>query len=462
MTPIISTLALGLAIGLSHNALAAILVYDPADTIDPADWAADNDIYADYTAAFHSSQPSEIQGRYVFNENSTVMDHEDFSTDKNDTSVILVTDGAGLDLSYSKIEKWGYYSNLNDASFWGYNAAINVANTSLVNLDHVNITVHNGAANVYSYGTGTVVTIANSWLYSSGPASHGIYASGNGTAYVENVKGFSGGMRSSIYSGDSPAGYIHVRDSTGHTQGVGSACFYALGLIDAENVECDTEKAPTLFMDSDQNATLVGVSARAGMLASTVMFSSATRMEGAVLNLVDTRLESTGDDMPGLWFGNVVAQATIVGSDIVTKSGVLVVANTSQVTQEFDHFAGYEENASIQPAIVDVWVGESVLRGDLAAYNGSVVNWNLGNYSTWLGKAYYGYGTAGFNVTLDRTASWNLTGDTEVQVFWDEDCTLGNVYGGGFNIMYNQSAEGNAWLGGSTKELGGGGSLMPY
>lgn len=45
------------------------------------------------------------------------------------------------------------------------------ANASTGILDHVNITVHNGAANVYAYGTDTVVNVSNAWLYSSGPVA---------------------------------------------------------------------------------------------------------------------------------------------------------------------------------------------------------------------------------------------------------------------------------------------------
>lgn len=91
--------------------------------------------------------------------------------DANDTTVILATDGADLVLSHVDVIKYGYFSNLLESSFWGFNAAVNVANASTAELDHVNITVHNGAANVYAYGTDTVVNVTNSWLYSSGPVS---------------------------------------------------------------------------------------------------------------------------------------------------------------------------------------------------------------------------------------------------------------------------------------------------
>jgi hypothetical protein len=115
------------------------------------------------------------------------------------------------------------------------------ANASTAQLDNLNITVHNGAANVYVYGTNSTAYVSNSWLHSSGPVSRGVYASGNGTAYVSNVAHFSGGYRSSYFSADTPAGYIHVSDSVAHTKGIGSATFYALGEIYANNVVAISE-----------------------------------------------------------------------------------------------------------------------------------------------------------------------------------------------------------------------------
>lgn len=70
----------------------------------------------------------------TFEENSTAIDHETYSADANDTSVILVAGGADLDLSYVDVIKYGYASNLLSASFWGFNAAINVVRSHITTL----------------------------------------------------------------------------------------------------------------------------------------------------------------------------------------------------------------------------------------------------------------------------------------------------------------------------------------
>lgn len=113
-----------------------------------------------------------------------------------------MTEGSEVNVSYSTIIKYGYASNLYQSSFFGTNAAVNVANVSTVYLAYVNIITYNGAANVYSYGTGIYVYVDDSTLYSS---AHGLYVSGNGTIIGRNVKHYSGGNRASSFASDSPA-----------------------------------------------------------------------------------------------------------------------------------------------------------------------------------------------------------------------------------------------------------------
>lgn len=325
----------------------------------------------------------------------------------------------------------------------------------------MNITVHNGAANVYVYGTDSVVYVDNSWLYSSGPVSHGVYASGNGTAYVSNVQHFSGGKRSSSFSGDSPAGYIHVSDSVAHTTGIGSATFYALGEIHATNVVALSENGPTLFMDGIQKAYLTNCETTAGLLGGVAIFSSQVRTSGAILSLKSSKITTLGADMPGLWFGNTIIDVSLYDTELVTASGILIVANYSQITQDFDYYASYLDNSHLLPAEVSVRVEESALIGDLVAYNSSSITWSLSSHSSWTGAAYSGYGRAYFDIILDRTSSWTLTKTTSLQNFTDEDKTLSNIKSQGFDIYYNASAVGNQYLGGKTIALAGGGKAIP-
>ncbi|KUI63055.1 hypothetical protein VP1G_10180 [Cytospora mali] len=444
-----------------RTALAAVSLQDPSDVIPASAWAADNALIADYNIPLPKSQPSDVLAKHVFKGNQTSVKYAVYTVDANDTSVILVSDSATVDLSYVNVIKFGYSTNLDDASFWGFNAAINVANASTASFNHINVTAHNGAANIYSYGTDTVVNVTNSWLYSSGPVSHGLYAAGNGTIYGSKVQHFSGGRRSSSFAGDSPKGTVYVSDSVAHTTGIGSATFYALGQIFANNVAAIAENAPTVFMDGTQNISITNCECTAGLLGGLIIFSSAVREAGASVDIRDSKLTTTGSTMPGLWFGNVISDVYLYNTQVATASGVLVVANFSQVTQDFDHYASYSDNSDLAPAEAYITVAESYLAGDLVAYNNSYISWNLTSHSYWAGASYSGYGQAQVDVSLDATSNWTLTATSYVQNITDADSSLANIASGGHTLYYNPSALLNGWLNNKTIALSGGGSITP-
>lgn len=353
------------------------------------------------------------------------------------------------------------------------NAAINVANTSTLYASHVNVTTHNGAANIYTYGTGSYSYVDHAWLYSSGPDAHGLYAAGNGTVYAQNVHHYSGGNRASSFSGDSPAGYVHVRDSTAHTDGIGSAVCYALGLCNLTNVIGHASNAPVTFSDGVQTTLYTDSDVTAGFLAGVVVFSSSTRESGAEVTFTNSRLTVLGDDMPAIWFGNIIGTATLISSVVNnTASGILAISNMSQVTQAFNHFAGYEENDAIAPAILTLEIEDSVVSGDLIAYNGSAIYAYLGDYAHWTGAAYDGYGSVTtidgvtltpptFSVSLATTANWTLTANTSLTNFTDTDATLDNISSQGYWIFYDASSSVNDVWDNQTISLHGGGYLAP-
>lgn len=447
-----------LAFGLGRS---TITILDPSDFHDLATDASDNAIVADYNITPVMYQTGPIQGPYYYSDVDKALYHQTFEDGSNDTSVIVITEKSDVNVSYSTIVKHGYASNLFQSSFFGTNAAINVANASTAHLSHLNVTTHNGAANIYAYGTGTFVYVDHTTLYSSGPIAHGLYASGNGTIIGRNIKHYSGGNRASSFAGDNPAGYIYIYDSEAHTTGIGSAIFYALGSIYAENIVGVADNSPAIFSDGIQTINLKDADLTGGLLAGILMFSSAEREAGAAVNLTNSVITSLPTTAPALWFGNIIATADIVSSQLNSTSGVLVVANYSQVTQAFDYYAGYADNSDLLPAEVTLHIKESSLKGDLVAYNGSSISWELSEYSSWTGTAYSGYKKGYLAVSLDKTSNWTLTKDTYLTNFTDSDTTLGNVFSAGHNLYYDKTSSANDWLNRKTIKLNGGGKLIP-
>lgn len=252
-----------------------------------------------------------------------------------------------------------------------------------------------------------------------------------------------------------------MRDSIAHTQGIGSATFYALGEIFADNVISVSEQGPVVFMDGAQNVSLRNCDSTAGLLGGMAIFSSQVRQSGANIDVRDSKITTTAPDMPGLWFGNTIVDVSLYNVEVVTASNILVVANYSQITQDFDYYASYADNPGLSPAEVYIKVAESSLDGDLVPYNQSYILWNLSSYSSWTGAAYSGYGAASVDVGLDATSNWTLTADSYVQNLTDADSTLANIFSAGYTVYYNKSASSNDWLANRTITLSGGGSVTP-
>lgn len=439
----------------------AVTINDPSDYVDLSLDTVDNSRLMDWNITPTMYQTIAVTGPYYFSEADRTIEHRTFEATANDTSVVIVTDNSVVNVSRSLILKHGYASNIYQSSFYGVNAAVNVANGSSATFNKVKITTHNGSANLYSFGSGTYAVVEDCDLYSSGPVSHGLYAGGNGTVTGRNIRHYSGGYRSSAFSGDSPAGYVYIYDSVAHTAGIGSAIFYALGEIHARNVVGHAEQAPVLFMDGIQTAELELVDLTAGLLAGILLFSSSEREAGGYVNLTNSRLTVLAETAPALWFGNTIARADLLNVEIDTVSGVLVVANYSQVTQDFDYYAGYADNNDLLPAEVDIHVSESSLDGDLIAYNGSSISWSLSEYSSWTGSVKSGYGEASFGVYLDGTSKWILTHDAFLTNFTNEDPGLSNLISNGYSIYYDTKSTKNAWLKNQTIQLNGGGRLTP-
>ncbi|BCS27061.1 uncharacterized protein APUU_60109A [Aspergillus puulaauensis] len=235
-----------------------------------------------------------------------------------------------------------------------------------------------------------------------------LYSAGNGTIHANNVRHYAGENHCSSFSGVGPAGYIYVADAVAHTAGIVSAIFYTLRETYGTNVK-------SVFRNVDFTAVL---------LAGTVMFSSSDRQ----YLFEYSRLTVTAPGGPGLWFGHVIADARIVRTGIDTASGILLTANTSQVTRAFDHFAGSEENHEIQPEVVSDVVEESDLVGDVVAYNGSSISWSVSKHSTWTGGARVGgQGSASFSISVDELSTWVLTGDVHLNAFRNGDGKHGNI-----------------------------------
>src|SRR3569833_101432 len=309
------------------------------------------------------------------------------------------------------------------------------ANGSASTLSYVNITSHNGAPNLYVSGSGSRLALDKAWLYSSGPSAPSISVTNHGSAVANYVKAYSGGVHSSIFTAQDTGGAFNVTNSFGHTSGIGSACFSVSGQINVDSVQCQTEKAPMILMDGIGYAKIRESAGIAGQLAAVVAYSSGGQANGAMINLDSVDLVVTGADMPGLWFGNTVATAYLDHVTMTVQSKNLIVANRSSIAPEFDHFSDQVTNGTAKPAVVDVYVTNSRLVGNVVAVRVSTVNLHLGRGSSLSGTVATDGSNAGVNVQLSSGARWTLTDRAEVGRLFSEDSTMRNIVTNGHELI---------------------------
>jgi len=99
--------------------LGTITVTDPSDVIKPSDWAADNAILADYNVNPIMYLLSPLEAAYTYSGKSLNISRQTLSVDANDTSVIIIANEADVEIDHTTVVKFGYSSDLLQASFFG-------------------------------------------------------------------------------------------------------------------------------------------------------------------------------------------------------------------------------------------------------------------------------------------------------------------------------------------------------
>jgi hypothetical protein len=119
-------------ISMVSVATAIITVTDPSDIINPADWEADNALLADYSIAPTLYQTDAIVGPYSYSNTDLNITRAVLTVNANDTSVLVISNGSDIDVSYTDIVKFGYCSNLFQASFYGRD--VEVSRTKVIEI----------------------------------------------------------------------------------------------------------------------------------------------------------------------------------------------------------------------------------------------------------------------------------------------------------------------------------------
>lgn len=368
-----------------------------------------------------------IRGQYYFSDEEITWSHKSACNTVNDTCIIVATEGGNISLSDVILYKGGYSSDLTQSCFYGLNAAMLVANGTTANLENVNITTHNGAAGVYSYGSGSVVTVDGAQVWTTGPNAHGLYASTEGVIDAYNVDVVTTGWGSSCFSGDSGYGYLTITDSTCRATALGSAIGYAVGNMTFINLWGESLLGPAIAMDANQNATIVDSDVLGGYLGCIVIQSSSVFSLGHVY-VTDSILRATGEGQAVFAVGNTEMDLRATRMSVHSESGIFILSNASAIPETF--FGWFNEG---DPGFALAYLDESLVEGNLLAVNESRIELHLSQYSHLQGAA-ISEDDGAITIYIDETSAWTLTANSALQGLSTALGSTDHIYSNGFNV----------------------------
>lgn len=417
-----------------------------------------------------SGSKVETTGVYVVDTTKTISNEEIKATESNQ-SVIKVTSGGNLTLKDATLNKVSGEMTVEEASdFFGANAGILVNEGATANISNVAIkTTASGANAVFSTGEGSTVNISNSSITTTKDHSRGLDATYNGTINASNISIQTAGAHCAAIATDRGEGTITVRDSKLNTTGDGSPCIYSTGNITVTNSQGMATGSMIAGIEGKNSITLDkvnltgyaigrgngGGSDDTGVMIYQSMSGDASNGTGTftVKNSTLTIAKDSKTYTKALMFfvTNTDGIINLTNTNLNFGSGILVKASGNE-----DGWGKTGANG----ASLKFNATKQTLKGDVICDEISTLDMSLKENTSFTG-AIDNANTGTATVTIDSTSKWNLTANSYVTAFIDEDETLTNITSNGFNIYYDATNETNEWLEGKTIILAGGGMLTP-
>lgn len=362
------------------------------------------------------NSPTYPQGAtFTLSNGSTVTKtNESLSSSTQYYNVIQVTNGT-LNLTGCTFTKTGDGSSGDNSSFYGNNSTVyagaasstNYQSTTaganaMINITNCTISSSSQGANAVFATNGATINVEGVTINNSNSVSRGLHCTYGGTIIASDVDITTQGATSSTIATDRGGGTVTVNGGTATAQGAKSAVLYSTGTISATNLTGTSAQGEIAVIEGDNSITMTGCTMTSGSdeRALLMMQSGSGDAEGTnpTMTITNTSLTVTDDSAPLLEVATcVTATCTLDGCTLTVPSGVLMyVMDDSQ----------WSTSGAIGNLIL--------ANGD---YTGTV-------------KQDDGY-TA--NVTVQSSATWNLTANTTVTTLVNN----GTINTNGYTLSYS-------------------------
>jgi hypothetical protein len=379
---------------------------------------------------------------------STSLSGDTLSATADDTSLLWASEGAVVAADGLTLTASGNSSSGDASSFYGLNAPVLATSGAKITLQNSTIKASGTGANgIFAYGDGSSVTVSDTAIDVTADLAHGIMSSGGGTVTATNLLVSTAGKHSAAIATDRGGGTIVSIGGTYITSGEGSPGLYSTGNLQSNNEKFTLTGSEAVVVEGSNSATVRGSTFTAANGGVMLYQSFSGDAEGSEATFTMMGGAITAAAGPMFYVTNATGEFNLSGVALSAASGDLVKASIDRWGAEGSNGGHAIVNASAQ-----------MFEGNLTADSISSILLNLTNGSSWTGAA------TNASVSLDAASVWKVTADTSLDALTDAAGITGNTIAnitGAATVTYDATDTANAWLGGNSFSLEGGGTLQP-
>jgi hypothetical protein len=400
-----------------------------------------------------SDNPSVI-GTAVYSQEgqSATKTAQSLTASQENQSVVRVSNKGVLALSNSFFSKTGDTSSEEESNFFGLNAAVLAESGSQINIKNCTINTNAEGANaIFAAGEGSVITVSNATIKTFANSSRGLDATLTGTINATDVVISTQGAHCAALATDRGCGTVTVKGGTMTTAGEGSPAIYSTGAISAVDARMHAYGSEAAVIEGKNSITLNNVDLYGEEKCGVMLyqsFSGDAEVGTSILNITGGSL--TAAKGPLFYTTNTQCEIKLNNAKLINPSGILIMAKADRWGNNGTNGADLKFTAE-----------EENLAGNVTCDGISTIALNLKKNTSLKGTINSAKTAKSIRLALDKTSKWEVTGDSYLTSFEDEDSTLANIKDNGHTIYYNADEETNSpWLQGKTYTLPDGGKLV--
>ncbi len=372
----------------------------------------------------------------------------EYESSTKDENAISVTGNVTSTISNVTVNKTGDSDGGDNTSFYGTNSAIIAKDGANLTIKNATITTDaTGANGVFSYGgsattnnsssDNTTINISDSKITTSKDNSGGIMTTGGGIMNATNLTITTKGTSSAAIRSDRGGGIVTVNKGTYKTTGKGSPTIYSTADITVKNAKLIATASEGVVIEGKNSVTLENV--------ELIDTNNTLNGQSTTYKNIFLYQSMSGDAANG------EAVFTSKDSTITTNKGdsFYVTNTTATINLENNKIINNDSTGNFLRIQKDSW-GNSGNNGGIVTLNltnqeasGNIVvdsisklNMNLKNNSSFKGSINKN-NEGEVSLTLDKTSSITLTGDTYIKSLSNADKTNSNINLNGYKLYVN-------------------------